>query len=96
VFHRTEPSGTSRACVSTASNVAEGASRDSEADFRRFLFTAKGSAAELETQLLLAFDLGYVDATSDSVAHLLDDIDRSQAMLSRLIKALTNEDADSG
>jgi four helix bundle protein len=85
-----------RSAVSIASNVAEGASRDSDADFRRFLFMAKGSAAELETQLLLASDLGYVDVTSDSVAQLLDDIDRSQALLSRLIKGLTNEDADSG
>ena len=43
-----------RAVVSIPSNIAEGAERDSEKEFRYFLRVAKGSAAELRTQLYIA------------------------------------------
>jgi len=79
-----------RCAVSIPSNIAEGAARGSDADFRRFLFIAKGSAAELETQLLLATDLEYVAAKSESVVRLFDDIDKTQAMLGRLIQVITD------
>ncbi len=42
-----------RACISIASNIAEGAERESDKEFRRFLNIAKSSAAELRTQLLI-------------------------------------------
>ncbi len=48
-----------RAAVSIPSNIAEGASRDSSKEFSRFIQIALGSAFELETQLLLAEELGY-------------------------------------
>ncbi len=47
-----------RAAVSVPSNIAEGAERDSKLEFIRFLHIAKGSAAELRTQLYIARQIG--------------------------------------
>ena len=50
-----------RAVVSIGSNIAEGAARSSNADFAHFLDFALGSAFEVETQLLIAKNVGYLD-----------------------------------
>lgn len=49
-----------RAVVSIPSNIAEGSSRSSSADFARFLEISLGSAYETETQLELSYELGYI------------------------------------
>ncbi|PUZ25226.1 hypothetical protein DCC81_13035 [Chitinophaga parva] len=49
-----------RCVVSIPSNIAEGAGRNSNAEFAHFLGIASGSTAELSTQLLIAEKLGYV------------------------------------
>lgn len=50
-----------RAVVSISSNIAEGAARPSDADFAHFLDTSLGSAYEVEAQLTIARNVGYLD-----------------------------------
>ena len=50
-----------RAAVSIPSNIAEGQGRLTRGEFRQFLGHAKGSLAELETQLVIAHRLGYLE-----------------------------------
>jgi len=71
-----------RAAVSVPSNLAEGAARSSRKEFSQFLSVAKGSLSELETQLLISADLGYLDrgngvfAVAEHLAKLLSGLHR--------------------
>ena len=74
-----------RAPVSIPSNIAEGDERDTNKDSVRFLYIAKGSLAELRTQLEIARDIGALDATRfDQLEATCAEIGR---MLGSLIKA---------
>ena len=55
-----------RAAVSIPANIAEGAGRHSKKEFAHFLSNSQGSASELETELVIAHRLGYLDETTFS------------------------------
>lgn len=75
-----------RAAVSVPSNIAEGQGRLSPGEFKQFLGHARGSVFEIETQLRIAHDLGYLSrqATKD----LLDRVQEIGRILSGLLASL--------
>ena len=75
-----------RAAVSIPSNIAEGAGRASKKDFAHFLSIANGSACELETQLLIAFNVGFL--SQNDLTKSIDLIVRIRKMLTKLRQSL--------
>ena len=75
-----------RAAVAVPSNLAEGSARSSRADYRRFVSIARGSMAEVDTELSLAEMLGFVSA-SDLTA-IRERADHVGRMLTNLFKSL--------
>jgi four helix bundle protein len=73
-----------RAAVSVPSNIAEGQARLTPGEFRQFLGIARGSLAELDTQLIIATNLGYLTETG-SLFEQLAEVGR---MLSGLLASL--------
>ncbi|MFB3815172.1 MAG: four helix bundle protein [Terriglobales bacterium] len=68
------------------SNIAEGQGRVSRRDFRHFLAQARGSITEVETQLVILANLGYLD--QGSLDELQKTSNRIKRMLYRLMKSL--------
>jgi four helix bundle protein len=83
------PSQMRRAAVSIPSNIAEGYGRKTKGEYIQALYIAYGSNCELETQMLLSFDLGYIDARS--LEKLQSDYGDVERMLKALIKSLENK-----
>jgi len=75
-----------RAAVSIPSNIAEGSSRESDLDNRRFQQIALGSAFELETQLLIIAELNLV--SPQSISKVIAEIHEEQKMISSFISTL--------
>ena len=77
-----------RAAVSIPSNVAEGQARLSSGEFRQFLGNARGSLTEVETQVLIAQALGYVDqCQSEKLLSMTAEVGR---ILNGLLASLPN------
>jgi len=78
-----------RAAVSVASNVAEGAARNTKKEFIQFLFTAQGSLSELDTEIIICKELGYV---SDEDWKSIDqEMEEESKLIAGLIKYLRKE-----
>ncbi|MBS1493160.1 MAG: four helix bundle protein [Bacteroidetes bacterium] len=75
-----------RCAVSIASNIAEGAGRNTDGEFRQFLGTSKGSSYELETQLIVSNNLGYISIEELNI--LIEKLEYDQKMIHNLIKSL--------
>jgi four helix bundle protein len=75
-----------RAVVSIPSNIAEGYGRKTTPDYIRSLFIAYGSICELDTQILLSGDLGYIEPAV--LEELKKEIQEVERMLKALIRAL--------
>lgn len=92
IFPKSEVYGLSsqmqRAAVSIPSNIAEGTARKSAKHFIQYLETALGSAYEWETQLIIAYEIGYI--SEETYKHLETKINKIQAMISKFIDGLDN------
>jgi four helix bundle protein len=75
-----------RAAISIPSNIAEGAGRGSDPDFRRFLWHSLGSCNELEYDLLLARDLRFLQGATHS--RLTTQLEEVRRMLTGLVQSL--------
>jgi four helix bundle protein len=73
-----------RSAVSIPSNIAEGSSRNSPKEFIQFLYIALGSACELETQLLIAKNVGYLE----NIDQIESELTSVKKMLNALISSL--------
>lgn len=75
-----------RAAISVPSNIAEGHARNSKADFSRFLRISLGSCTELETQVIIARNLGYI--SDNEMQTILQKSLIIRKMLAKLISTL--------
>ncbi len=77
-----------RSTVSIPSNIAEGHARNTAKEFLRFLSISRGSAAELQTQLILSTKIGYLtEETSNPLIQEIVEIDKMLCGLMRFIKS---------
>lgn len=78
-----------RCSVSIPSNIAEGTSKGSSKHFLQYLENALGSAYEWETQLIIAFGVGYISETTFN--HLENKIQSTQKMITRFMENIKNQ-----
>ena len=78
-----------RAAISIPSNIAEGSGRGSNKEFSRFLDIAIASSYELETQLILSFDLSYI--SEDKLNSITERTNEVQKLIHGFQKPLKTE-----
>lgn len=78
-----------RAASAIPMNLAEGAARNSKAEYRRFACIARGSVGEISYQILLSRDLCYID--TKTAERLINDYNRVGRMLTGLIQSLESK-----
>jgi four helix bundle protein len=78
-----------RSAVSVPSNIAEGSARNTTGELVQFLGMARGSLAQLETQLVVATRLGLLEESANSIKQ----VDRVGRLLSALRKSLISREA---
>ena len=76
-----------RAAVSIPSNIAEGQGRLTRGEFRQFLGQAKGSLCEVETQFIIANNLGYLE----DLEPMLERLHEVARLLNGLLNSLTTD-----
>ena len=79
-----------RASVSIMSNIAEGFGRGGNKEFMQFLSTAKGSASEVQAQLYVAIDAGYIN--QDQFQKHYSETEATARMIAGLLRYLQNSD----
>ena len=79
-----------RASVSIMSNIAEGFGRGGNKEFIQVLSTAKGSASEVQAQLYVALDAGYIN--QDQFQKLYSETEATARMIAGLLRYLQNSD----
>ncbi len=73
-----------RAAISVSSNIAEGAARNSQAEFANFLNIAKGSLSELETQIIISNRQNYIE----DITEMMNLIGKVSSQLNGLYKSI--------
>jgi four helix bundle protein len=81
-----------RAAISIPANIAEGAGRRSQKEFVHFLSNSQGSASELETELIFANRLGYLD--EKTFAQLISELERIGRLITGLSRHLRRPPRD--
>ena len=75
-----------RAAISIPSNIAEGATRSHKAEFKQFLYIALASAAEVDTQLIIAHNLKFIE--NEELENLQNELNTISKMIQGLLRSI--------
>ncbi len=81
-----------RAAISIPSNIAEGSARRNTKEYIQFLYVSLGSAAEIETQITISINLGYI--MQEKAGGIQVELEEIIRMLAGLIKSLSDKITD--